>query len=53
MDADGTKDGYDLELTAAVSTSIRIPVLRQVVLCLIAIGVVLLGCDPNLLLHWL
>jgi NADH-quinone oxidoreductase subunit N len=38
---------------SAGATSIRIPVLRQVVLCLIAIGVVLLGCDPNLLLHWL
>jgi NADH-quinone oxidoreductase subunit N len=32
---------------------IRIPVLRQVVLCLIALSVVLLGCMPNLLLHWL
>src|SRR6185436_2332544 len=26
MDRDGTKDGYDLELTAAVSTSVSIPV---------------------------
>jgi NADH-quinone oxidoreductase subunit N len=32
---------------------IRISALRQVVLCLIALGVVLLGCAPNLLLHWL
>jgi NADH-quinone oxidoreductase subunit N len=34
-------------------TSIRISVLRQVVLCLIALSVVLFGCAPNLLLHWL
>jgi NADH-quinone oxidoreductase subunit N len=33
--------------------SIRISVLRQSVLCLIALSVVLLGCAPNLLLHWL
>jgi NADH-quinone oxidoreductase subunit N len=32
---------------------IRVSVLRQVVLCLIAFGVMLLGCAPNLLLHWL
>jgi NADH-quinone oxidoreductase subunit N len=32
---------------------IRISVLRQVVLCLIAFSVVLLGCAPNLLLRWL
>jgi len=32
---------------------IRVSVLRQVVLCLIAVSVVLLGCAPNLLLHWL
>jgi NADH-quinone oxidoreductase subunit N len=32
---------------------IRVSVLRQVVLCLIAFSVVLLGCAPNLLLHWL
>lgn len=32
---------------------IRISVLRQVVLCLIALGIVLLGCAPNLLLRWL
>jgi NADH-quinone oxidoreductase subunit N len=31
----------------------RVPILRQVVLCLIAVGVVLLGCAPNLLLRWL
>jgi len=29
MDADGTKDGYDLELTAAVSSAIRIPVIAS------------------------
>jgi NADH-quinone oxidoreductase subunit N len=34
-------------------TPIRISVLRQVVLCLIALSVVLFGCAPNLLLHWL
>lgn len=32
---------------------IRVSVLRQIVLCLIALSVVLLGCAPNLLLHWL
>jgi NADH-quinone oxidoreductase subunit N len=32
---------------------IRVSVLRQVVLCLIAFSVVLLGCAPNLLLPWL
>jgi NADH-quinone oxidoreductase subunit N len=31
---------------------IRVSVLRQVVLCLIAAGVVVLGCAPNLLLQW-
>ena len=29
MDADGTKDGYDLQLTAAVSTAITIPVIAS------------------------
>ena len=29
MDADGTKDGYDLELTAAVSSAISIPVIAS------------------------
>jgi imidazole glycerol-phosphate synthase subunit HisF len=29
MDADGTKDGYDVDLTAAVSTAIRIPVIAS------------------------
>jgi len=29
MDADGTKDGYDIELTAAVSDSISIPVIAS------------------------
>jgi cyclase len=29
MDADGTKDGYDLEITAAVSESVSIPVVAS------------------------
>jgi cyclase len=29
MNADGTKDGYDLEMTAAVSESVRIPVVAS------------------------
>jgi imidazole glycerol-phosphate synthase subunit HisF len=29
MDADGTKDGYDLRLTAAVSTAVSIPVIAS------------------------
>lgn len=29
MDCDGTKDGYDLELTAAVSTAVSIPVVAS------------------------
>ncbi len=29
MDADGTKDGYDLELTAAISSAIDIPVIAS------------------------
>jgi imidazole glycerol-phosphate synthase subunit HisF len=29
MDADGTKNGYDLELTAAVSAAVRIPVVAS------------------------
>jgi NADH-quinone oxidoreductase subunit N len=37
----------------ASAAPIRVSVLRQVVLCLIALSVVLLGCAPNLLLHWL
>lgn len=37
----------------AGTAPIRISVLRQAVLCLIALSVVLLGCAPNLLLHWL
>jgi NADH-quinone oxidoreductase subunit N len=32
---------------------ICVSALRQAVLCLIALGVVLLGCAPNLLLQWL
>jgi NADH-quinone oxidoreductase subunit N len=37
----------------ADATPVRVSPLRQVVLCLIALGVVLLGCAPNLLLRWL
>lgn len=29
MDADGTKDGYDIELTAAVSTAVGVPVIAS------------------------
>ncbi len=29
MDADGTKDGYDIELTAAVSAAVRVPVIAS------------------------
>jgi imidazole glycerol-phosphate synthase subunit HisF len=29
MDADGTKDGYDIELTAAVSSAVTIPVIAS------------------------
>lgn len=29
MDADGTKDGYDLEMTAAVSAAVRVPVVAS------------------------
>ena len=29
MDCDGTKDGYDLEITAAVSSAVRIPVVAS------------------------
>ena len=29
MDADGTKDGYDIEITAAVSEAVRIPVVAS------------------------
>jgi cyclase len=29
MDRDGTKDGYDIELTQAVSASVRIPVIAS------------------------
>jgi NADH-quinone oxidoreductase subunit N len=32
---------------------IRTPIVSQVVICLIAFGVVLLGCAPNMLLVWL
>jgi NADH-quinone oxidoreductase subunit N len=38
---------------SAGSAPIRVSILRQAVLCLIALSVVLLGCAPNLLLHWL
>ena len=37
----------------AGTTPIHVSVLRQVILCLIAFSVVLLGCAPNLLLRWL
>lgn len=33
--------------------AMRVSILRQAVLCLIALGVLLLGCAPNLLLRWL
>jgi cyclase len=29
MDADGTKDGYDLEITGAVTQAVRIPVVAS------------------------
>ncbi len=29
MDRDGTQDGYDLELTAAVSTAVSVPVIAS------------------------
>jgi cyclase len=29
MDRDGTKDGYDLELTGVISESVRIPVIAS------------------------
>ena len=29
MDADGTKDGYDIELTRAVSESVNVPVIAS------------------------
>ena len=29
MDADGTKDGYDLEITRAVADAVRIPVVAS------------------------
>jgi hypothetical protein len=32
---------------------LRVSTLDQVVLCLIALGVIVFGCAPNLLLHWL
>ena len=38
---------------ATDATPIRSSVLRQAVLCFLALSVVLLGCAPNLLLHWL
>jgi NADH-quinone oxidoreductase subunit N len=38
---------------SADAAPIRISGVRQVVLCVIALSVVLLGCAPNLLLHWL
>ena len=35
------------------SAPIGVSLLRQIVLCLIALSVILLGCAPNLLLRWL
>jgi NADH-quinone oxidoreductase subunit N len=32
---------------------IRIPIILQIAICLIAFGVVVLGCAPNILLKWL
>jgi NADH-quinone oxidoreductase subunit N len=32
---------------------IRTPMVSQIVICLIAFGIVLLGCAPNILLRWL
>jgi NADH-quinone oxidoreductase subunit N len=37
----------------AGTVPVRVSLVRQVVLCLIALGVVLFGCAPTLLLHWL
>ena len=37
----------------ADANQIRTPIVNQAILCLIAIGVVLLGCTPNILLSWL
>jgi NADH-quinone oxidoreductase subunit N len=38
---------------ASGAEPIGVPALRQAVLCLLALGVVVLGCAPNLLLRWL
>ena len=35
------------------SVQIQTPVISQVVICLIAFSVVLLGCAPNILVAWL
>ena len=35
------------------SGPIQAPVIAQIIICLIAIGVVVLGCAPNILLAWL
>ena len=35
------------------SEPVRVSVLQQIVLCVIALGVVVFGCAPNLLLRWL
>jgi len=32
---------------------IQVPIVNQIVLCAIALGILLLGCAPNLLLRWL
>jgi NADH-quinone oxidoreductase subunit N len=38
---------------SAETTTIRTPILSQAVVVLLAAGVVLLGCAPHLLLHWI
>jgi NADH-quinone oxidoreductase subunit N len=37
----------------AEAVPIRVPILRQAVLCLLALSVLVLGCVPDLLLRWL
>jgi NADH-quinone oxidoreductase subunit N len=39
--------------TSEDAGSIRTPVVAQITLCLIALGVVVLGCAPNILMAWL
>jgi NADH-quinone oxidoreductase subunit N len=38
---------------AVDAAPLQVSILRQVVLCVIALGVLMLGCAPNLLLRWL